>query len=141
MKGPNCASRLLSTPRRIWAQLNAFTRTLLIINALGVAIVALLGYIVSRIGLRPVECFSKEARILPRGPPWQRSIPPRVARKKLLQLASSFNGVLERQEIARRQLVNADVDELVHQPDCQTQLNADVRLMNWKSYWLKSEGG
>jgi two-component system heavy metal sensor histidine kinase CusS len=31
--------------------LNAFTRTLLIIAALGVAIVALLGYVVSRIGL------------------------------------------------------------------------------------------
>jgi hypothetical protein len=35
---------------------------LLIITALGVVIVALLGYVVSRIGLRPVGALSKQAR-------------------------------------------------------------------------------
>ena len=47
--------------------LDAFTRTLLIITALGVVIVALLGYVVSRIGLRPVGALSKQARQLAPG--------------------------------------------------------------------------
>lgn len=79
--------------------LNAFTRTLLIITALGVVIVALLGYVVSRIGLRPVEALSKEAQHLAPGDHSQR-LNTRALPEELQQLASSFNGVLARQEIA-----------------------------------------
>ncbi|MFX5085249.1 hypothetical protein ABTC40_21635, partial [Acinetobacter baumannii] len=52
--------------------LDAFTRTLLIITALGVVIVALLGYVVSRIGLRPVGALSKQDRQLAPGDHGQR---------------------------------------------------------------------
>jgi len=75
--------------------LDAFTRTQLIIAALGVLIVSLLGYVVSRIGLRPVGMLNKQAQHLAPGDHGQRldtnSLP-----KELQQLASLFNGVLER---------------------------------------------
>ncbi|AUO65383.1 two-component sensor histidine kinase [Citrobacter freundii complex sp. CFNIH2] len=112
--------------------LNAFTRTLLIIAALGVVIVALLGYIVSRIGLRPVGALSKEAEHLAPGDHGQR-LNTRALPEELQQLASSFNGVLERQEIAWRQLdsFNADVAHELRTPLTnligQTQLGLSRR--------------
>ena len=112
--------------------LNAFTRTLLIIAALGVVIVALLGYIVSRIGLRPVGSLSKEAQHLAPGDHGQR-LNTHALPEELQQLASSFNGVLERQEIAWRQLdsFNADVAHELRTPLTnligQTQLGLSRR--------------
>lgn len=112
--------------------LDAFTRTLLIITALGVVIVALLGYIVSRIGLRPVGTLSKQARHLAPGDHGQR-LNTRALPKELQQLASSFNGVLARQEIAWRQLdsFNADVAHELRTPLTnligQTQLGLSRR--------------
>ena len=112
--------------------LNAFTRTLLIIAALGVVIVALLGYIVSRIGLRPVGSLSKEAQHLAPGDHGQR-LNTHTLPKELQQLASSFNGVLERQEIAWRQLdsFNANVAHELRTPLTnligQTQLGLSRR--------------
>lgn len=112
--------------------LDAFTRTLLIIVALGVLIVALLGYVVSRIGLRPVGMLSQQAQHLAPGDHGQRlntcALP-----EELQQLASSFNGVLERQEIAWRQLesFNADVAHELRTPLTnligQTQLGLSRR--------------
>ncbi len=69
--------------------LNAFTRTLLIIAALGVAIVALLGYVVSRIGLRPVGMLSKQAQHLAPVDHGQR-LNTRALPEELQQLASSL---------------------------------------------------
>lgn len=112
--------------------LDAFTRTLLIITALGVVIVALLGYIVSRIGLRPVGALSKQARQLAPGAPGQR-LDTEALPDELQQLASSFNGVLERQEVAWRQLesFNADVAHELRTPLTnligQTQLGLSRR--------------
>jgi two-component system heavy metal sensor histidine kinase CusS len=112
--------------------LDAFTRTLLIITALGVVIVALLGYIVSRIGLRPVGALSKQAQQLAPEDPGQR-LNTRALPEELQQLASSFNGVLERQEIAWRQLesFNADVAHELRTPLTnligQTQLGLSRR--------------
>lgn len=112
--------------------LDAFTRTLLIITALGVVIVALLGYVVSRIGLRPVGALSKQARQLAPGDHGQR-LNIRDLPEELQQLASSFNGVLERQEIAWRQLesFNADVAHELRTPLTnligQTQLGLSRR--------------
>ena len=112
--------------------LDAFTRTLLIITALGVVIVALLGYVVSRIGLRPVGALSKQARQLAPGDHGQR-LNTEALPDELQQLASSFNGVLERQEVAWRQLesFNADVAHELRTPLTnligQTQLGLSRR--------------
>lgn len=112
--------------------LDAFTRTLLIIAALGVFIVALLGYMVSRIGLRPLGALSKQAQQLAPGDHGQR-LDTKALPKELQQLASSFNGVLERQQIAWRQLesFNADVAHELRTPLTnligQTQLGLSRR--------------
>lgn len=89
--------------------LDAFTRTLLIIAALGVLIVAWLGYVVSRIGLRPVGALGKQAQHLAPADHGQR-LDTAALPEELQQLASSFNGALERQEIAWRQLENFNAD-------------------------------
>ncbi|EAC0628335.1 heavy metal sensor histidine kinase [Salmonella enterica] len=112
--------------------LEAFTRTLLIIAALGVFIVALLGYMVSRIGMRPVSTLSKQAQHLAPGDHGQRLDTTELP-EELKQLASSFNGVLDRQEIAWRQLdsFNADVAHELRTPLTnligQTQLGLSRR--------------
>lgn len=97
--------------------LDAFTRTLLIIALVGVFIVALFGYAISRIGLRPVGALSQQAQQLVPGDHAQRlntdSLP-----NELQPLAASFNGVLERQAVAWRQLesFNADVAHELRTP-------------------------
>ncbi|MBZ6427377.1 MULTISPECIES: heavy metal sensor histidine kinase [Enterobacterales] len=112
--------------------LEAFTRTLLIIAALGVFIVALLGYMVSRIGMRPVRTLSQQAQHLAPGDHGQRLDTAELP-AELKQLASSFNGVLDRQEIAWRQLdsFNADVAHELRTPLTnligQTQLGLSRR--------------
>lgn len=107
--------------------LDAFTRTLLIITALGVLIVALLGYAVSRIGLRPLGALSAQAQRLAPGDHGQR-LDSAALPQELQQLASSFNGVLERQEIAWRQLesFNADVAHELRTP--LTNLTGQTQL-------------
>ena len=112
--------------------LDAFTHMLLIIAALGVFIVALLGYMVSRIGLRPIGALSTQAQHLAPGDHGQR-LNSAALPEELQQLASSFNGVLERQEIAWRQLesFNADVAHELRTPltnlTGQTQLGLSRR--------------
>ncbi|TQI79114.1 two-component system heavy metal sensor histidine kinase CusS [Serratia fonticola] len=112
--------------------LEAFTQTLFVIIGSGVLIVALLGYAVSRIGLRPVGALSNQARHLAPGDHRQR-LDSAALPTELQQLASSFNGVLERQEIAWRQLesFNADVAHELRTPLTnligQTQLGLSRR--------------
>ncbi len=112
--------------------LDAFTRTLLIISAIGVFIVALLGYAVSRIGLRPVSALSQQAHQLAPGDHAQRLNTDDLP-DELKPLATSFNGVLERQAIAWRQLesFNADVAHELRTPLTnligQTQLGLSRR--------------
>lgn len=97
--------------------LDAFTRTLLIVSSIGVFIVALLGYAVSRIGLRPVGALSQQAHQLAPGDHTQRLDTCRLP-DELQPLAAAFNGVLERQAIAWRQLesFNADVAHELRTP-------------------------
>ncbi len=97
--------------------LDAFTRTLLIIALVGVFIVALLGYAISRIGLRPVGALSQQAQQLVPGDLAQR-LNTDTLPDELQPLANSFNGVLERQAIAWRQLesFNADVAHELRTP-------------------------
>lgn len=112
--------------------LDAFTRTLLIIAVAGVLIVALLGYGVSKIGLRPVGALGKQAQLLAPGDHSQR-LDTTALPGELQQLAASFNGVLMRQEIAWRQLesFNADVAHELRTPLTnligQTQLGLSRR--------------
>ncbi|XTZ39894.1 heavy metal sensor histidine kinase [Salmonella enterica] len=112
--------------------LNAFTHRLLIIATLGMFIVALLGYLVARIGLLPLSALSKQARQLAPGTHGQR-LDTSALPEELQQLASSFNGVLERQEVAWRQLegFNADVAHELRTPLTnligQTQLGLSRR--------------
>ncbi|MBP2171104.1 two-component system heavy metal sensor histidine kinase CusS [Erwinia toletana] len=112
--------------------LDAFTRALLVISAFGVFIVALLGYGVSRFGLRPLGALSQQAHHLAPGD-HARRLETSALPEELRQLASSFNGVLERQEIAWRQLesFNADVAHELRTPLTnligQTQLGLSRR--------------
>lgn len=112
--------------------LDVFTRTLLIISSTGVFIFAFLGFVISRIGLRPLGTLSQQAHHLVPGAHDQRlnmnGLP-----GELLQLATSFNGVLERHTIAWRQLesFNADVAHELRTPLTnligQTQLGLSRR--------------
>lgn len=97
--------------------LGSFTRTLILTSALGVVLVALLGYWVARIGLGPVRRLSSQANSLPPGDSKQRldtgSLP-----SELQELAVSFNGALARQEEAWCQLegFNANVAHELRTP-------------------------
>lgn len=52
--------------------LNEFTRTLIVITAIGVLFVALLGFVIARIGMRPVNKLSEQAQHLAPGNHGQR---------------------------------------------------------------------
>lgn len=112
--------------------LDAFTRTLLIVSASGVFLVALLGFGISRIGLRPVGMLSEQAHRLAPGDHRQR-LNTHALPDELRQLAFSFNGVLNRQAVAWRQLesFNADVAHELRTPLTnligQTQLGLSRR--------------
>jgi two-component system heavy metal sensor histidine kinase CusS len=97
--------------------LNEFTRTLIVISAIGVLLVALLGFVIARIGMRPVNKLSDQAHHLAPGNHGQR-LDTSTLPDELQKLAVAFNGVLERQEIAWRQLesFNADVAHELRTP-------------------------
>lgn len=97
--------------------LNEFTRTLIVITAIGVLFVALLGFVIARIGMRPVNKLSEQAQHLAPGNHGQR-LDTLTLPDELQKLAVAFNGVLERQEIAWRQLesFNADVAHELRTP-------------------------
>jgi len=94
-----------------------FTCTLVVISIVGVMFIALLGYLIARNGMRPVNMLSEQARHLAPGNHGQR-LQTRTLPDELQTLAVSFNGALERQEIAWRQLesFNADVAHELRTP-------------------------
>ena len=95
----------------------SFTRVMQIASALGIVLVALLGYWIVRRGLSPVRQLSAQANALPRNDPCQRlnvaGLP-----TEILELAVSFNNALERREAAWRQLeaFNADTAHELRTP-------------------------
>lgn len=97
--------------------LGSFTETLILISALGVALVALLGYWVARFGMGPVRRLSRQANSLPPGDSKQR-LDTEALPSELQELAVSFNGALARQEAAWCQLegFNANVAHELRTP-------------------------
>ncbi|EXU73930.1 heavy metal sensor histidine kinase [Erwinia mallotivora] len=97
--------------------LNEFSRALVLITVTGAIAVALLGFGIARFGLRPVRHLSKQAHHLAPGNYGNR-LETLALSQELQTLAMAFNGVLERQEIAWRQLesFNADVAHELRTP-------------------------
>ena len=87
----------------------SFTYVLQLASALGIALVALLGYWITRQGLFPVRKLSAQANALPRNDMRARldivGLP-----TEILELAQSFNNALERREAAWRQLEGFNAD-------------------------------
>ncbi|WP_042486943.1 heavy metal sensor histidine kinase [Vibrio diazotrophicus] len=87
-----------------------FTRNLVIITVFGLGLIALLSFVLVRIGMKPVHSLSEQAQHLAPDEHGMRldsdSLP-----VELKELAVSFNGVLDRQEVAWQQLdsFNSDV--------------------------------
>lgn len=97
--------------------LDDFTRILILTSALGVVLVALLGYWIARFGLGPVRRLSRQANSLPPGDSKQR-LDTQALPGELQELAVSFNGALARQEAAWCQLegFNANVAHELRTP-------------------------
>lgn len=112
-----------------------FTRTLIIITVIGIGLVAVLGYAIARYGMRPVNYLSVQAHKLAPGCHSQRletaSLP-----DELQPLAASFNGVLERQEVAWQQLesFNADVAHELRTPLTNLIGQTQLGLARQRSY-------
>lgn len=107
--------------------LDEFTRVLMFITTAGVLMVAVLGYAISRVGMKPVKTLSEQSHQLIPGRKSQR-LDPRQLPEELHTLADSFNGVLARQEQAWEQLesFNADVAHELRTP--LTNLIAQTQL-------------
>jgi len=94
-----------------------FTKVMSITSALGILLVAILGYWIAKLGLSPVHRLSRQANSLPPNNPRQRldtiGLPPEIH-----ELAVSFNNALERREAAWLQLegFNADVAHELRTP-------------------------
>ncbi len=111
--------------------LDDFTNVLIAISIAGALLVAFLGYGIARLGLWPVRRLGGQAQGLAPGSTGQRlgieQLPAEIK-----DLAISFNGVLERQDVAWRQLesFNADVAHELRTPLTnligQTQLGLAV---------------
>lgn len=97
--------------------LRHFTNTLIVITAFGLILVACAGFIIARIGLRPVKHLSGQTQHLIPGLDGQRLDTDKLP-NELKDLASAFNGVLQRQEVAWLQLesFNADVAHELRTP-------------------------
>lgn len=97
--------------------LNQFTRSLIIICVAGLSLIVFLGYFISRIGLRPARQLSEQANKLAPGDSGQR-LDTDTLPAELYTLACAFNGALERQEIAWKQLesFNANVAHELRTP-------------------------
>lgn len=95
----------------------SFTRILRTTSALGILLVAALGYWIAKLGLWPVRQLSREANALPPGDPRQRLRLEKLA-PEIHQLGVSFNNALARRESAWLQLegFNADVAHELRTP-------------------------
>ncbi|HET8882522.1 MAG TPA: heavy metal sensor histidine kinase [Solimonas sp.] len=104
-------------PSPYWHTQRTFVIALAVLSALGVALAALLGHWVARLGLAPLARLSREARRLSPRQLSQRlrlsPLPP-----ELSELSRSFNGALDRLENAYLQLqaFNADVAHELRTP-------------------------
>ncbi|MFU2319264.1 heavy metal sensor histidine kinase [Rahnella sp. PCH160] len=115
--------------------LNEFTRILIFITGFGIVFVTLLGFIISRKGMKPIELLSQQAHKLAPGISGQR-LDAALLPEELRGLAEAFNGVLARQEKAWLQLesFNADVAHELRTPLAsiigQTQLALSRKRKN-----------
>lgn len=93
------------------------TDILRVASTLGILLVAILGYWITKLGLRPVRRLSREANALPPHDPRQR-LSTHCAPPEIRELAASFNNSLARREAAWRQLegFNADVAHELRTP-------------------------
>jgi len=108
---------LVKDPLRFVETLDTFGDALLGLGAVAVLVVALLGYGIARVGLRPLERLSRQARALDPSHQDQRlALTPMPA--ELDNLTASFNGALARLETAYQQLeaFNADVAHELRTP-------------------------
>ena len=114
-----------STP--YMSTLDAFTRSMILISVIGVLLVALLGFFVAHVGLLPVNYLSHQAHKLAPGKRGQR-LDAKALPVELQALAESFNGVLERQEIAWSQLESFNADVAHELPTPLTNLIGQTQL-------------
>ncbi len=103
--------------RPYYSTLAEFTSSLIFSSVAGLSFVILLSYFISRYGLRPARHLSEQAHGLAPGEPSQR-LETNTLPSELYSLAVAFNGALERQEIAWKQLesFNADVAHELRTP-------------------------
>lgn len=96
---------------------HAFRSVLLLCIAIGVPLVAAIGYVIAHLGLAPLRRLSREAHALSPSALSQRLDPRRLPRE-LSDLAASFNGALDRLETTYKQLesFNADVTHELRTP-------------------------
>lgn len=108
---------LAKDPLRFWETLEAFRLAMLGLGLAGVLAVALLGYGIARVGLRPLQRLSRQAQALEPNHNEQRlALKPMPA--ELDDLTASFNGALDRLQAAYQQLeaFNADVAHELRTP-------------------------
>jgi two-component system heavy metal sensor histidine kinase CusS len=108
---------LVKDPLRFLETLDAFRYALIALGGGGVLAVAVLGFGIARLGLRPLERLSRQAHALDPSHQEQRlDLTPMPA--ELSELTGSFNGALARLETAYQQLeaFNADVAHELRTP-------------------------
>ena len=114
---PQVTVVLVKDPLRFLETLVAFRYALIALGGGGVLAVALLGFGIARLGLRPLERLSRQAQALDPSHQEQRlDLTPMPA--ELSKLTGSFNGALARLEAAYQQLeaFNADVAHELRTP-------------------------
>jgi len=114
---PQVTLVLVKDPLRFLETLDAFRYALIALGGGGVLAVALLGFGIARLGLRPLDRLSRQAHALDPSHQEQRlDLTPMPA--ELSELTSSFNGALARLETAYQQLeaFNADVAHELRTP-------------------------
>ncbi|EEQ15134.1 hypothetical protein yfred0001_2410 [Yersinia frederiksenii ATCC 33641] len=100
-----------------YSTLREFTRSMTMICIIGLLMVIILSNYISRFGLRPARKLSEQANALPPGQLKHR-LDTETLPSELYSLAVAFNGVLERQETAWKQLesFNANVAHELRTP-------------------------
>jgi two-component system heavy metal sensor histidine kinase CusS len=96
---------------------SAFRSVLLVCVLVGVSLVSVIGYLITRLGLQPLQRLSQEARALSPSALSQRLMVTHLP-AELSDLAQSFNGALDRLEATYKQLesFNADVTHELRTP-------------------------
>lgn len=97
--------------------LREFTQILIVSTIFGVVIVAVVGFFIAKIGLKPLKQLSEQTKTLVPSEKGHR-LDTLALDDELKDLAASFNDVLDKQEIAWRQLesFNADVAHELRTP-------------------------